>query len=68
MQEKNSLEEKPNIPEISSENNQPQKTKLSHKYVFYFRVSEEILKNHRALEADSQLMPFKEIIRLIDEL
>ena len=45
MQEKNSLEEKPNIPEISSENNQPQKTKLSHKYVFYFRVSEEILKN-----------------------
>ncbi len=32
------------------------------------RTAEEILKNHRALEADSQLMPFKEIIRLIDEL
>ena len=31
------------------------------------RTAEEILKNHRALEADSQLMPFKEIIRLIDE-
>lgn len=28
----------------------------------------EILKNHRALEADSRLMPFKDIIRLIDEL
>lgn len=28
----------------------------------------EILKNHRALEADSKLMPFKDIIRLIDEL
>ncbi len=28
----------------------------------------EILKNHRAKEADSHLMPFKEIITLIDEL
>ncbi len=28
----------------------------------------EILKNHRALEADSHLMPFKDIITLIDEL
>lgn len=28
----------------------------------------EILKNHRALEVDSTLMPFKDIIRLIDEL
>lgn len=28
----------------------------------------EILRNHRALEADEHLMPFKDIIRLIDEL
>ena len=28
----------------------------------------EILKNHRALEVDSKLMPFKDIIRLIDEI
>lgn len=28
----------------------------------------EILKSHRALEVDSRLMPFKEIITLIDEL
>ncbi len=28
----------------------------------------EILKNHRALEVDGKLMPFKDIIRLIDEL
>lgn len=28
----------------------------------------EILKNHRALEVDSRLMPFKDIIRLIDEI
>ncbi len=28
----------------------------------------DILKNHRALEADSKLMPFKDIIRLIDEI
>ncbi|MCR5650010.1 MAG: phosphoenolpyruvate mutase [Lachnospiraceae bacterium] len=28
----------------------------------------EILTNHRAMEADSHLMPFKEIITLIDEL
>lgn len=27
-----------------------------------------ILKNHRALEADEKLMPFKDIIRLIDEI
>ena len=45
MQEKNNLEEKPNIPKISLDNNKEQKTKLSNKYVFYFRVSEEILKN-----------------------
>ena len=31
-------------------------------------ASEEILKNHRAMEVDSKLMPFKDIIRLIDEL
>lgn len=28
----------------------------------------EILKNHRALEVDSKLMPFQDIIRLIDEI
>lgn len=28
----------------------------------------EILKNHRALESDSRLMPFQDIIRLIDEI
>ena len=28
----------------------------------------EILKNHRALEVDNELMPFKDIITLIDEL
>ncbi len=28
----------------------------------------EILRHHRALEADSRLMPFKDIIRLIDEI
>lgn len=28
----------------------------------------EILKNHRALEVDSRLMPFKDIIHLIDEI
>ena len=32
------------------------------------RTAEEILKNHRAYEVDSSLMPFKEIITLIDEL
>ena len=31
-------------------------------------TAEEILKNHRALEADSRLMPFGDIITLIDEL
>lgn len=31
-------------------------------------VAEEILKCHRTLEVDSKLMPFKEIITLIDEL
>jgi phosphoenolpyruvate phosphomutase len=31
-------------------------------------TAEEILKNHRALEADSRLMPIKEIITLIDDL
>ena len=28
----------------------------------------QILRNHRALEVDSALMPFKDIIRLIDEI
>lgn len=32
------------------------------------QTAEEILKAHRALEVDAKLMPFKEIIRLIDEL
>lgn len=32
------------------------------------QTAEEILKAHRALEVDSKLMPFKEIITLIDEL
>lgn len=32
------------------------------------QTAELILKSHRALEADSMLMPFKEIITLIDEL
>lgn len=32
------------------------------------RTAEEILKAHRAKEVDSKLMPFKDIIRLIDEL
>ena len=32
------------------------------------KTAEEILKNHRAYEVDSSLMPFKEIITLIDEL
>lgn len=31
-------------------------------------TAKEILKNHRALEVDDKLMPFKEIITLIDEL
>ena len=31
-------------------------------------TAKEILKNHRAMEVDSKLMPFKEIITLIDEL
>ena len=32
------------------------------------QTAEEILKNHRAYEVDSRLMPFKDIITLIDEL
>lgn len=32
------------------------------------RTAEDILKAHRAKEVDSTLMPFKDIIRLIDEL
>ncbi len=32
------------------------------------KTAQEILKNHRSLEIDSQLMPFKDIITLIDEL
>ncbi|MDD6790262.1 MAG: phosphoenolpyruvate mutase [Lachnospira sp.] len=31
-------------------------------------VAEEILKNHRSMEIEKQLMPFKEIIKLIDEI
>ena len=31
-------------------------------------TAETILKNHRALEADRNLMPFKDIITLIDEI
>ncbi len=31
-------------------------------------TAKSILKNHRALEVDSKLMPFKDIIRLIDEI
>lgn len=31
-------------------------------------TAKEILRNHRALEVDDKLMPFKEIITLIDEL
>jgi len=31
-------------------------------------TAKEILRNHRALEVDTKLMPFKEIISLIDEL
>lgn len=37
-------------------------------YPAMLKTAEEILKNHRALEADTGLMPFKDIIRLIDEL
>lgn len=32
------------------------------------QTAEDILKNHRAYEVDSKLMPFKEIITLIEEL
>ncbi|MBR6275052.1 MAG: phosphoenolpyruvate mutase [Lachnospiraceae bacterium] len=32
------------------------------------KTAESLLRNHRALEVDSELMPFKEIITLIDEL
>ena len=32
------------------------------------KTAESILKNHRALEVDNSLMPFKDIIRLIDEI
>ena len=32
------------------------------------KTAVEILKNHRAMEVDKTLMPFKEIITLIDEL
>lgn len=32
------------------------------------KTAEDILRAHRAKEVDSQLMPFKDIIRLIDEL
>ena len=45
MQEKSSLEEKPNIENKTPQNDKSQKTKLSNKYVFWFRISEDILKN-----------------------
>ena len=45
MQEKSSLEEKPNIENKSPHIDKSQKTKLSNKYVFWFRISEDILKN-----------------------
>ena len=32
------------------------------------KTAEIILQKHRALEADSMLMPFKDIITLIDEI
>lgn len=32
------------------------------------RTAESILKNHRSLEAESSMMPFKEIITLIDDI
>ena len=32
------------------------------------KTAEDILKAHRAKEVDGKLMPFKDIIRLIDEL
>ena len=32
------------------------------------KTAEMILKHHRSLEADEMLMPFKDIITLIDEL
>ena len=32
------------------------------------QTAEEILRNHRALEVDTKLMPFKDIITLIDEV
>ena len=44
MQEKSSLEEKPNIENKSPHIDKSQKTKLSNKYVFWFRISEDILK------------------------
>ncbi|MGN0514117.1 MAG: phosphoenolpyruvate mutase [Lachnospiraceae bacterium] len=37
-------------------------------YPAMLSTAEDILKNHRALEADARLMPFKDIIRLIDEI
>ena len=32
------------------------------------RTADLILRNHRALEADRQCMPFRDIITLIDEI
>ena len=43
IEKENSLEEKPNISTISNKN--PQKTKLSNKYIFWFRISDDIIKN-----------------------
>ena len=37
-------------------------------YPAMLSTAEDILKNHRALEVDARLMPFKDIIRLIDEI
>ena len=42
IEKENSLEEKPNI---SISDNNPQKTKLSNKYIFWFRISDDIIKN-----------------------
>ena len=42
IEKENSLEEKPNI-EISTDTQQ--KTKLSNKYIFWFRISDDIIKD-----------------------
>ena len=42
IEKENSIEEKPNI---SLSNDNRQKTKLSNKYIFWFRISDDIIKN-----------------------